>query len=342
MKTTAFNTRELVAWVVLACAILLFSVTVSFAQDKNRKQEKKSEIKIKIQKDENGKKTSIDTTITADQLPALREYLKEMNIDFDADADGWGSGSGNGSGRADVKMHFRHPEMSKEDREAFERDMEKLRDEMDNLDHELKDMHIEMYGFNDSDPENFDFHMEMPRIPDVPMPSANGFYFYDDDGSGAGCGQGNHFNFRFHSMNDDVPDSLNDENHIILYGAKGEDTPVLEKEITTSDGDKIFVFKRKLPKEEPPKATASMPVTKVKVYPNPGDGKISISFTAASKGDIEITITDPKGKEVYSKTLSAFSGEYFNEVDISGKGKGTYFLKITQGDDSITKKLVVE
>lgn len=334
--------REMLAWIVLACALILFSVSISFAQDK--KQDQKSEIKIKIQKDENGKKTRIDTTITADQLPALKEYLKDLDIDFDADGDAWSLGNGfNGGGN--MNLHFKHDKMSKEDREAFERDMEKLRDEMKDLDKELNGMHIEMFGFDDNDPENFDLHMQFPRTP-LPPQGPHAFYFHndgDEDGDDeTGCGKGKHFNFKFHALNDELPDSLNDENHIIMYGSKGEETPVFEKEIVTKDGDKIFVFKRKLPKEEQAKASASMPVTKVKVYPNPGNGKISVSFNAAAKGDVLVSITDAKGNEVYSKSLKDFSGEYFNQIDISDQGKGTYFLKITQGDDSITKKLVVE
>jgi hypothetical protein len=343
MKTNTLHTREILAWIVLACALVLFSVSFSFAQES--KAEKKSEIKIKIQKDENGKKTKIDTTITSDQLPALKEYLKDLDIDFDSDLNAWGSGKGNVHGSGNLKMHFRHPEMSKEERAAFEKDMEKLREEMKSLGHELKDMHIEMFGFDDNDPENFDLHMKVPRTPGavVPPPAPNGFFFYgDDDGRDTDGKKRKGFNFRFHSMSDEVPDSLNDENHIILYGTKGEETPVLEKEITTKDGEKIFVFRRKLPKEEPAKASASMPLTRIKVYPNPGNGKVSVSFTAHTKGDVLLTITDAKGKEVYTKSLPDFSGEYFDQVDISEKGKGTYFLKITQGDDSITKKLVVE
>jgi hypothetical protein len=340
MKTTTLHTREILAWIVLACAIVLFSVSFSFAQD--QKQEKKSEIKIKIQKDENGKRTKIDTTITADQLPALKEYLKDLDIDFDADANEWNFGSMDTNGSGNMTMHFKHPKMSKDERENFDRDMEKLKEEMKGLGDELKDLHIEMYGFDDNDPENFDLHLNMPRVPGAPLPPKGPHAFFFDTDSAGSCNHGKHFNFQFHSLNDEVPDSLNDEDHIILYGSKGEEAPVLEKEITTKDGDKIFILKRKLPKEESQKVSASMPVNKVKVYPNPGSGKISISFTAASKGDIQISITDAKGNEVFSKTLKDFSGEYFNQVDISGKGKGTYFLKITQGDDSITKKLVVE
>jgi len=327
--TTTIQPREIIAWIILLFALVLFTVTVSMAQDK---KEKKSEIKIKIQKDVDGKQVKIDTTITPDQLPALKEYLKDMDIDFDAE----GFDSGKGEMNSNMVLRFKHPQMSKEEREAFEKDMEKLKEEMKDLDHEMKDMHIEMHGFNDGDPENFDLHIQMPPMP----PDA--FYFNDDGDNHAGCGSGNGYSYHFRHSDSEIPDSLEDDKHIILYGNKGEEAPVFEKEIITNDGEKIFIYKRKLPKEEQSKVSASMPITKVKVYPNPGQGKFSLSFTANAKGDVEISVTDVKGTEVYKKTIDDFSGEYYNEVDISGKGKGTYYLKITQGDDSITKKILVE
>jgi hypothetical protein len=331
MKTTTLQPREILAWIILVCAIILFSVTVSLAQDI---KEKKSEIKIRIQKDADGKQIEIDTTITSDQLPALKEYLKDLDIDLDAES----SGSGNGKmENGEMVLRFKHPQMSKEEREAFEKEMEGLNKEMEDLDHEMKDFHIEMFGFNDGDPENFDIHMHMPKTPGQP----DAFYFGDDD-SDSDCGSGNKFSYRFRHHNDEIPDSLDDEKHVILYGSKGEEAPVIEKEIITKDGNKVFILKRNLPKEAQAKVSASMPITKVKVYPNPGNGKLSVSFTAATKGDVTISITDAKGAEVYNKTIDAFSGEFFSQVDISGKGKGTYYLKIEQGDDSITKKILVE
>ena len=342
MKTQAIQTKEILAWIVLVFAIALFSVTISFAQDNTK--DKKSEIKIKIQKDENGKKTKIDTTITMDQLPAIKEYLKGLNIDFDTDEYGMELHN-NANADHNITMHFRHPEMSEKEKAEFDAEMKKLNEEMDGLGDELKYLHLELKGLGEGDADNFDLdldmnNLQMPPMPPMP-PSVNGsFYFYgDDDGH---CKDGKRYQFRFHSLNDEVPDSLNDDQHIVLYGAKGEETPSLEKEITTKDGGKIFIYKRNLPKQEEAKATASMPVTRLKVYPNPGNGKLSISFTSASKGDITISISDANGHEVYARTLEDFSGEYFNQVDISDKGKGTYYLKITQGDDSITKKLVVE
>jgi len=325
MKTTTLQPREILAWIILVCAIVLFGVTVSMAQDK---KEKKSEIKIKIQKDVDGKQVKIDTTITADQLPALKEYLKDMDIDFDAD----GLGNGEGKHKGAMVFRFKHPEMSKEERKEFEKEMEGLNKEMEDLSHEMKDLHIELFGLNDMDPENFDLHLEMP-----PMPP-NDFYFDEGDHD---CGSGKNFSYHFRYGNDDVPDSLQDENHIIVRGEKGEEAPVFEKEIITKDGDKVFIYKRKLPKEEA-KISASMPITRVKVYPNPGNGKLTISFNANAKGDVMISITDSKGSEVYTKKIDGFSGEFSDQVDISGEGKGTYYLKIAQGDESITKKILVE
>jgi hypothetical protein len=333
MKTTTLQPREILAWIVLACAIALFSVSVSMAQDK---KEKKSEIKIKIQKDTDGKQVKIDTVISADQLPALKEYLKEMDIDFDADA----LGSEKGIDKGNMVFHFKHPGMKKEDREAFEKEMEKLNIEMQELDHEMEDLHIEMFGFDDGDPENFDFHIQVPGSPNAPIPPRT-FYFNGDDDSDSECQPGKKSSYHFRYSDDEVPDSLQGEDHIVLHGRKGEEAPALEKEIITKDGDKIFIYKRKLPKEEA-KISASMPITRVKVYPNPGDGKLTVSFNSNTKADIQISITDAKGSEVYNKTIDGFSGEYSNQVDISGKGKGTYYLKISQGEDSVTKKILVE
>jgi hypothetical protein len=169
----------------------------------------------------------------------------------------------------------------------------------------------------------------------------NTYWFDGNDGKDGHDGK-KRFSYRYF-FNDDVPDSLNDDNHFIMRGEKGEDKPELEQEITGKNGEKIFIYKRKLPKEEaaaPVRETMSL--NHVKVYPNPADGKISLSFMAKSKGDLTISITDEHGKEVFTDKQKNFSGEYSNQVDLTKKAKGPYFVKITQGDESITKKIIVE
>jgi hypothetical protein len=130
----------------------------------------------------------------------------------------------------------------------------------------------------------------------------------------------------------------------VVRGSQGEERPEFEKEISGKDGEKIWIYKRKLPAtaEITKRKGEGLGVGRMKVYPNPSDGRFSVSFKAASKGDINISVTDNNGKEVYKQTMKDFEGEYFQQVDISGKGKGSYYIKITSGDDTITKKILVE
>src|SRR5437868_4367668 len=86
MKTRTVNPKEVVAWLVLVFAVALFSVSIAFAQDKKKKDDGK--VHINIVKDENGKKIRIDTTVAEKDLPKLKEYLKEKDIDFDPSTHG--------------------------------------------------------------------------------------------------------------------------------------------------------------------------------------------------------------------------------------------------------------
>jgi hypothetical protein len=80
----------------------------------------------------------------------------------------------------------------------------------------------------------------------------------------------------------------------------------------------------------------------MKFYPNPANGKFNLAFDLPTKGDTEINIMSIEGKSVYSEKLPAFSGHYDKEIDISQNPKGTYFVKITQGDHTQVKKIVSE
>lgn len=343
MKARTVNPKELVAWIVLAFAFILFGVSFALAQDKKKKEKDDGKIHINIIKDENGKKVKIDTTIAEKDLPALKEYLKEKDIDFDF-------GPGMHSGRLkiykgdgdddDVVMNLNgHDLMSKEDRAKFKKDMKKMHEDLGKMKDEMKEMHIEMFrDGEDGEDSDFDFHMMIP--PSIPGHSYN--YSFNNDGDKDAEG-----NFKVRSFNffdNDIPDSLRDDEHFVLKGKEGEEKPELEKEITGKNGEKIWVFKRKLPAsaELTRRKGEGLLVSRLKVYPNPSDGKISVSFRAASKGDVKINITDSNGKEVYNQSLKDFEGEYFQQVDISGKGKGSYYLKIISGDDTLTKKILVE
>jgi hypothetical protein len=333
MKAQTFNPKETVAWIVLIFAIALFSVSIALAQDKKKKDEGK--IHINIVKDENGKKVKIDTTVAEKDLPTLKEYLKEKDIDFDF-SDHGRKLMIKRDGDNDIVMNMYHDFMSKEDKEKLKEEMKKLHKGLGKMKEEMKNIHIEMLG--DNNDSDYSFNMVVP--PGLPGSPHTFSYSFDGDENESPFLHRHSFNL----FDEDVPDSLRDEEHVVVRGQKGEERPEFEKEIAGNDGEKIWVYKRNLPAsaELTKRKGEGLDVSRLKVYPNPSNGKFSISFKSVIKGDIEVAVTDSNSKKVFNQSLKDFEGEYFQQIDISDKGKGAFYIKITSGDDTISKKVLVE
>ena len=148
---------------------------------------------------------------------------------------------------------------------------------------------------------------------------------------------GSHSGFSFfHS----IPDSADDTDHVVVQGEEGEQPPVFEKEITGKKGEKIFIYKRTKPVE---KKQQTIPrEDNLNLFPNPNNGKFSLRFHTNDKDGFSLKIIDAQGKEVYSKKVSDADGDYYDEIDISSRGKGNYILKITQIDQTFIEKFIVE
>ena len=58
--------------------------------------------------------------------------------------------------------------------------------------------------------------------------------------------------------------------------------------------------------------------------------------------DIEISLYNALGEEVYIIKVDKFIGEYSNRIDLSSKSKGVYLLKIRTSNSLINRKLVIE
>lgn len=85
-----------------------------------------------------------------------------------------------------------------------------------------------------------------------------------------------------------------------------------------------------------------LPVEEMKFYPNPNNGKFTLDFNLADKGNTEVSILNMEGKSIYKEELKDFSGNYKRDMDISSNPKGVYFVKISQGKHSQLKKIVLE
>ncbi|MBD2754718.1 T9SS type A sorting domain-containing protein [Spirosoma validum] len=78
-------------------------------------------------------------------------------------------------------------------------------------------------------------------------------------------------------------------------------------------------------------------------YPNnPDRDQLNVRFTAPSKGDVSIIVTNTKGKEIAKREIKDFSGEFVGQIDLGKKSQGTYFVTVTQNEDGAVKRIVVE
>lgn len=79
------------------------------------------------------------------------------------------------------------------------------------------------------------------------------------------------------------------------------------------------------------------------VYPNNPDWTIlNVRFNAPAKGDVQIMVTNTKGKEIASRTLKDFQGEFVGQVDVGRKAEGVVFVTVTQNDDGAVRRVVLK
>jgi len=74
MKIIQLPKKEMLAWILLICAALLFSFSIAFAQDK--KADSESTVRIKIEKNEDGKKIKL-TRRHKRSVAEVKMFLKD-------------------------------------------------------------------------------------------------------------------------------------------------------------------------------------------------------------------------------------------------------------------------
>jgi len=152
-----------------------------------------------------------------------------------------------------------------------------------------------------------------------------------------------------------------DTNHNIFVsdGGDGEEREVFVNVIKKKDGDNTIIIESKVIIEildekdnetmqkagidlKPESDKNELIVESLKFSPNPNNGKFLLKFKTPEEGKTNIKIYNINGVEVYSESLKNFNGTYEKEIDISGEKSGTYFLKVAQGDNIMSRKIVIE
>jgi len=156
-----------------------------------------------------------------------------------------------------------------------------------------------------------------------------------------------------------VDDMDMEHNVFIEKDGDGNDKEVFVNVSKKKEGDKTIVIKTKVivetPDEEdketmekagvqlfPESEDNRLEIESLKFNPNPSNGKFTLKFNTPEKGNTDIKIYDINGAEVYNESLKNFNGTYEKEIDISGEKSGTYFLKVAQGKNIMSRKIVIE
>lgn len=77
------------------------------------------------------------------------------------------------------------------------------------------------------------------------------------------------------------------------------------------------------------------------VFPNPAIGNTTIALSGNTTTEVNITLIDLTGKEVYSTSLSSLNGTANVEVNTSKLTNGMYMVNVATNGSTSTKKLIV-
>jgi hypothetical protein len=80
----------------------------------------------------------------------------------------------------------------------------------------------------------------------------------------------------------------------------------------------------------------------IQVYPNPNRGNFYIEFNSKSSANLEYKVINSLGEIIYTKQNITVNGQYKETIDLSGFAEGMYFLMISNKDNTIHKRIIIQ
>lgn len=78
------------------------------------------------------------------------------------------------------------------------------------------------------------------------------------------------------------------------------------------------------------------------VFPNPNNGLFNIVYQVNNSKNFNVQVLNTLGQEVFSESLTNYSGLYNRSIDLAKYSKGIYMVRVTDGNSFAIRKVVVE
>lgn len=80
----------------------------------------------------------------------------------------------------------------------------------------------------------------------------------------------------------------------------------------------------------------------LQLYPNPSKGQFTVSFNAVSNDDVKVAVYDVSGKKLFNQNFTNNSLRFNETFNLSTLQSGVYIVNISEGNTTVSKKLIIE
>ena len=78
------------------------------------------------------------------------------------------------------------------------------------------------------------------------------------------------------------------------------------------------------------------------IAPNPSNGKFQMTLENAGSDQLQCKLLDLRGKLLFEKTIYPLQQQYTEAFDFSDLAKGVYLLQLSDGEQTGTRKIVID
>ena len=110
--------------------------------------------------------------------------------------------------------------------------------------------------------------------------------------------------------------------------------------IHRGEGDAPEITNQAPPGESTTAADRKLKLESFRVFPNPTGAQVTIAF----KGEpvaTTVALFDASGRQLFREEMNAFSGDYFQQFDLTEYAKGTIVVRVQQGDKVYSEQIIV-